>query len=153
MKIMSTFEQYTTLDSFNKLRMGLERDIEGFKVRFKRCTEMEDLENLEGKMKMFVFNELKPLSAKRDCNKDKNELMKLFTNCMGEITKTNDAARVVKSRTLKLENDIETKAKKEEINRLSDTVKILPTKEEVQEMRQIVFGKIEEFDNDNQTHE
>ena len=47
-------EQYTTLDSFNKMRMNIEKDIDIFKNRFKRSAEKTDLEKLFDKCKAYI---------------------------------------------------------------------------------------------------
>ena len=88
------------------MRMNIEKDIDLFKNRFKRSAEKTDLERLFDKCKVYVEEINKPLSEKRNCLKDKNDLMKNFEMIQSELTRTNDALRTVKARALALETTI-----------------------------------------------
>ena len=72
--VLQRLEQYTTLDSFNKMRMGIERDIEMFKKKFLGVPVKDDLEKLFSRTRAYIEEAMRPLSEKRHCLKDKNDM-------------------------------------------------------------------------------
>lgn len=74
--IFNKLESYTTLESFNSMRMGFEKDLELITQKFRRMPVNNDLNNAIIGTKEFVKTLNEHNSQKRDCHKDKTELQR-----------------------------------------------------------------------------
>ena len=75
-RMMIKLESYTTLESFNKMRLQLEKDINGFRVRFDSVPAQGDLSKAVGDLKAWVVELNKMNSQRGNCAKDKSDLLK-----------------------------------------------------------------------------
>ena len=74
--IFNKLESYTTLESFNSMRMGFEKDLDLITQKFRRMPVNNDLNNAIIGTKEYVKTLNEHNSQKRDCHKDKTELQR-----------------------------------------------------------------------------
>ena len=85
--IFNKLESYTTLESFNSMRMGFEKDLELITQKFRRMPVNNDLNNAIIGTKEFVKTLNEHNSQKRDCHKDKTELQRQIDSLCEDIRK------------------------------------------------------------------
>lgn len=110
LRIKSQFEQYTTLVSFNKVRMEQDEINKQTKVMEKLMVIRSDMQREQTKMKEFVREENKVFSLKSSCTKDKKEVNELIDKLRHDVEALKAELRTSKERIRKLEVTIETKA-------------------------------------------
>ena len=75
-RVLAKMENYTTLESFNKHRLQVEKEMTGFNERFDAIPSLGDLERQNEDMRQWV-RELNEGNSKRGkCAKDRADLMK-----------------------------------------------------------------------------
>ena len=85
--IFNKLESYTTLESFNSMRMGFEKDLDLITQKFRRMPVNNDLNNAIIGTKEFVKTLNEHNSQKRDCHKDKTELQRQIDSLCEDIRK------------------------------------------------------------------
>ena len=85
--VFNKLESYTTLESFNSMRMGFEKDLELITQKFRRIPVNNDLNNAINSTKEYVKTLNEHKSQKRDCHKDKNELQRHIDSLCEDIRK------------------------------------------------------------------
>jgi len=74
--MMNKLESYTTLESFNSMRLGFDGQFDKIYEKFNSIPINDDLTKAINLTKQYVERQNDMNSQKRDCFKDKNELQK-----------------------------------------------------------------------------
>ena len=135
MRIKSQFEQYTTLVSFNKVRMEQEEINKQTKMMEKIMVIKSELQSEIDKVKEHIKEVNKINSSKSDCAKDKKDLMDIIDKFQHENQSLREDHRVSKERIRKLEVKIDTKANQIDLSEVKEHLKVLPTTHELNQMR------------------
>ena len=104
LKLLNKFESYTTLDSFNKMRIAQEREHQDFKIRISGLVERGQLTQCVNDLKDYVRDCNKQNSLKRDCVKDRKDLQTLAEKIQKDMMELRDDHRTSKDRLRGLEN-------------------------------------------------
>lgn len=148
-RMLIKLESYTTLESFNKMRLQLEKDINGFRARFEAVPALGDLSRATGELKTWVTELNKMNSQRGNCAKDKADLLAEIERVRLDLQGTRDELRTQGRAVRSLQEAVAGKIEREEMDRVVELVKLLPSKEEVTELRSHVAGSIGRFSKDN----
>ena len=110
MRVKAQFEQYTTLLSFNKVRMEQEEINKQNKAMQLMMVIKSELQAEMQKVKDYVADLNKAFSTKSDCTKDKKDVTEMIDKLQHEVHKLEGDHRTSKDRIRKLEVKIDTKA-------------------------------------------
>ena len=102
-------------------------------------------------LKAWVAEVNKENSKKRDCLKDKKELITMNEKVAKDLLEVRDDHRSSKDRLRSLELHVAEKAMKREVDELRQLLELLPTKEEVTTLRNHMKTSIETFSQSNDT--
>ena len=141
-RMLIKLESYTTLESFNKMRLQLEKDINGFRARFEAVPALGDLSRATGELKTWVTELNKMNSQRGNCAKDKADLLAEIERVRLDLQGTRDELRTQGRAVRSLQEAVAGKIEREEMDRVVELVKLLPSKEEVTELRSHVAGSI-----------
>ena len=148
-RMLGRLESYTTLESFNKMRLQLEKDINGFRARFEAVTSSGDLQAATASLKAWVTDLNQMNSQRGNCAKDKSDLLKEIETVRLDLQGTRDELRTQGRAIRSLQDAVAGKIEREEMDRVVELVKLLPSKEEVTELRTHVATNIAKFSKDN----
>ena len=148
-RMLIKLESYTTLESFNKMRLQLEKDVNGFRARFEAVPALGDLTRSTGELKAWVGELNKMNSQRGNCAKDKADLLKEIETVRLDLQGSRDELRTQGRAIRALQDAVSGKLEREEMDRVVELVKLLPSKEEVTELRAHVSGSIARFSKDN----
>ena len=88
--ILNRLEAYTALETFNKYRLLMEKDMNGLKKKFDQVPIKDDLGKVTEGLKKFV-NELNSRNSTRgNCAKDKADLLKELDLVRLDLLKTRE---------------------------------------------------------------
>ena len=147
--ILNRLEAYTALETFNKYRLLMEKDMNGLKKKFDQVPIKDDLGKVTEGLKKFV-NELNSRNSTRgNCAKDKADLLKELDLIRLDLLKTREEQTQQGKAIRALQAQMKNKIERDEMNTVTDLVKLLPTQEEVRELREHVAGNIANFQKDN----
>ena len=102
-------------------------------------------------IKSWVAEVNKENSKKRDCLKDKKEMIAMNDKVAKDLLELRDDHRSSKDRLRSLELHVAEKAMKREVEEVRQLLELLPTKEEVTSLRHNMKVSIETFSNSNDT--
>ena len=145
MRIKSQFEQYTTLVSFNKVRMEQEEINKQTKMMEKIMVIKSELQAEIDKVKEHILEVNKVNSSKSDCAKDKKDLLDIIDKLQHENQSLREDHRVSKERIRKLEVKIDTKANQIDLTEVKQHIKILPTTQELNQMRVEMRATLDQY--------
>ena len=148
-KIINKLESYTTLESFNKTRINQEKQNHEMQNSLVNLVAKPLLAREVESMKEYVGEVNKSNSQKRDCLKDKKELEKHIEKLQKELLDLRDDHRNSKERIRNLETLIGDKVNKVELDAVKEYQQLLPTKEEVTQLRNYMKSNIDKFAADN----
>ena len=100
-------------------------------------------------MKDFIADANRSNSQKRDCLKDKKETITMIEKLQKDLLELRDDHRSSKDRLRTLEQTIEHKAEKKELGKVQVYLDLLPTKDEVVQLRGHMKSSIEKFTIEN----
>ena len=75
-RMLIKLESYTTLESFNKHRLVIERDLSGFRNRIDNAPNREDLQKISESLRTYCQELNKTNSKRGNCAKDKADILK-----------------------------------------------------------------------------
>ena len=101
------------------------------------------------KLKEWVAEVNRENSKKRDCLKDKKELTAMNDKVARDLLELRDDHRSSKDRLRTLELHVAEKAMKREVEEVRLLLELLPTKEEVTNLRNHMKVSIDTFSNNN----
>ena len=148
-RMLTKLESYTSLESFNKHRLQLEKDINGFRARFEAVPALGDLTKRTNEIKTWVSELNKMNSQRGNCAKDKADLLKEIETVRLDLQGTRDEQRAQGRAIRSLQDAILGKIERQEMDEVVALVKLLPSKEEVTELRTHVSSNIARFSKDN----
>ena len=121
----------------------------GFRKKFNEVPIKDDLGKVTESLKKFV-NELNSRNSTRgNCAKDKADLLKELDLVRLDLLKTREEQTQQGKAIRALQAQMKNKIERDEMNTVTDLVKLLPTQEEVRELREHVAGNISSFQKDN----
>ena len=85
------------------------------------------------------------MASKRDCSKDKTELMLLIKKLNTELTQLKEDHQYSRERISTLEETVLEKAELTSVSEINDYLELLPTKEEVLELREHMRVSLDKF--------
>ena len=148
LRVKSQFEQYTTLVSFNKVRMEQEEINKQTKVMEKMMVIRQELEAEIAKLKDHI-NEVNQVNAtKSECAKDKKDTLEIIDKLQHEFQTLKEDHRKSKDRIRKLEVKIDTKANQIDLSEVKEHLKILPTTDELNQMRLEMRQTLEKYNQE-----
>ena len=100
-------------------------------------------------MKDFINEANKTNSQKRDCTKDKKDVITMIEKLQKELLDLRDDHRSSKDRIRALELQVPQKAETKELAKVQEYLDLLPTKDEVVQLRSYLKNSIEKFTTDN----
>ena len=92
-RMLTKLESYTSLESFNKHRLALEKDIDGFRRRFEAVPALGDLTRRTNEIKTWVTELNKMNSQRGNCAKDKADMLKEIETVRLDLQGTRDEQR------------------------------------------------------------
>lgn len=100
-------------------------------------------------MKDYVGEANRSNSQKRDCLKDKKETITMVEKLQKDLLELRDDHRWSKDRLRSLEQAIGLKAEKKALDKVQEYLDLLPTKDEVVQLRSYMKSSIEKFTSEN----
>ena len=150
-RVLLKMENYTTLESFNKHKQQVGKEMTTFNERFDAIPSLGDLEQQNEEMRQWV-RELNEKNSKRgQCAKDRADLMKEIDAMRREIQGAREDLQSQGKSIRGIQHALTDKIGREDWNNLMELVNVLPGKEEVTELREHVGTSIAKFSKDNNT--
>ena len=148
-RVFNKLEAYTTLEAFNKMKIQQELENENLQAKIKTLVQNSQLEIEIDRMKDHVAEVNRFNASKREAARDKKELLEKIETLHKSFTLLQEDQDLSKARLETLEQGILDKAERESVDEINETLKILPSKEEVIEMRDHVRTSLEKFSKQN----
>ena len=144
-RLLNKMDAYTTLDQFNKRNIQMDRQNNGMIEAQSTLVLKSELALEVEKMQDYVHEVNKTNSQKRDCAKDVKEMMSLFEKIKKDFLNLRDDHANSKERIGISETLIDMKAQDKEFKEVKGHLELLPTKDQILEMKDYMNTNIDEF--------
>ena len=148
-KLLRRMEEYTPVKTFSTFQTLQTNEIKNIKEKLSKVPENTDVEREIENLKQHIHELIEPFCTNEDREKDKAMFLEKFESLTKIMSDADNQAILIKARTEKIEKALPNKVENKVMDEVKEFMYMLPSKEEVLELRSYVRENIKTFKEDN----